>query len=55
MRKSYLFYKRDNWRTQLNIENLFDIEYFTSSNFGSSLTVNPGAPFGITASFSIDF
>ena len=50
-----LFYKRDNWRTQVNIENLFDIEYFTSANFGSDLGVNPGTPFGITASFSIDF
>ena len=50
-----LFYKRGNWRTQLNIENLFDIKYFTSANFGSDLSVNPGAPFGITASFSIDF
>ncbi|MEO0517527.1 MAG: TonB-dependent siderophore receptor [Cyanobacteria bacterium P01_A01_bin.116] len=50
-----LFYKRDNWRTQLNIENLFDIEYFTSSNSGSDLEVNPGAPFGVTVSFSIDF
>ena len=50
-----LFYKRDNWRTQLNIENLFDIEYFTAANFGSNLGVSPGAPFGISASFSIDF
>ncbi|NJM98804.1 MAG: TonB-dependent receptor, partial [Phormidesmis sp. RL_2_1] len=50
-----LFYKRNNWRTQLNIENLFNVEYFTSANFGSRLGVNPGAPFGISASFSIDF
>ncbi len=48
-----LFYKRDNWRTQLNIENLFNTEYFASS--GGRTSVNPGAPFGISASFSIDF
>ncbi|MGD1950163.1 MAG: TonB-dependent siderophore receptor [Leptolyngbyaceae cyanobacterium] len=50
-----LFYRRDNWRTQLNFENLFDIDYFTSASYGSSLYVNPGAPFGLTASFSIEF
>ncbi|MEL6263847.1 MAG: TonB-dependent siderophore receptor [Cyanobacteria bacterium J06626_6] len=49
-----LFYKRDNWRAQLNFENVFDIEYFTSTNYGSSLYVNPGAPFGVSASFSIE-
>ncbi|MGC1310553.1 MAG: TonB-dependent siderophore receptor [Phormidesmis sp.] len=50
-----LFYERDNWRTQLNIENLFNVEYFSSSNFGSRLGSNPGAPFGVSLSFSIDF
>lgn len=50
-----LFYERDNWRTQLNIENLFNIEYFSSSTFGSRTGINPGAPFGISASFSINF
>ncbi|MGF1673000.1 MAG: TonB-dependent siderophore receptor, partial [Rivularia sp. (in: cyanobacteria)] len=51
-----LFYKRDNWRAQLNIENLFDIDYFRSANYdfiGSG--VNPGKPFAVTASFAIDF
>ena len=50
-----LFYKRDNWRAQLNVENLFDIEYFPSTSYGSSLYVNPGAPFGISASFAVEF
>lgn len=50
-----LFYKRDNWRAQLNFENLFDIEYFTSTSYGSSLYVNPGAPFGVSASFAVNF
>lgn len=49
-----LFYKRDNWRVQLNFENLFDIEYFTSSA-ESRLRAYPGAPFGVSASFSINF
>ncbi|WP_144873884.1 TonB-dependent receptor domain-containing protein, partial [Hyella patelloides] len=50
-----LFYKRDNWRTQLNIENLFDIEYFASTNFDSRSSVNPGAPFTILGTIAVEF
>ena len=51
-----LFYKRDNWRAQLNIENLFDIDYFRSANYSSvGKGVNPGKPLAVTASFAIDF
>ncbi|MBE9062516.1 TonB-dependent siderophore receptor [cf. Phormidesmis sp. LEGE 11477] len=50
-----LFYKRNNWRSQLNFENLFNINYIDSSTFGFRSRVNPGAPFGITATFSIEF
>ncbi|WP_228060243.1 TonB-dependent siderophore receptor [Plectonema radiosum] len=51
-----LFYKRDNWRAQLNIENLFDIDYFRSANYSFvGGGVNPGKPFAVTASFAIDF
>ncbi|MEL6401994.1 MAG: TonB-dependent siderophore receptor [Cyanobacteria bacterium J06626_4] len=50
-----LFYGRDNWRAQLNFENLFNIEYFTSANYESLTSVNVGAPFSVNASFSIEF
>jgi iron complex outermembrane receptor protein len=50
-----LFYKRNNWRSQLTIENLFDIEYFSSATFGSRLGVNPGAPFTILGTLSVEF
>ncbi|BAY86141.1 TonB-dependent siderophore receptor [Calothrix parasitica NIES-267] len=51
-----LFYKRNNWRAQLNIENLFDIDYFRSANYSFvGGGVNPGKPFAVTASFAIDF
>ena len=50
-----LFYKRDKWRAQLNIENLFDIEYFASTNFDSRLGVNPGAPFTILGTIAVEF
>jgi iron complex outermembrane recepter protein len=48
-----LFYERDNWRAQLNVENLFDIEYFSSSD--GSLAVIPGRPFTILATVSVEF
>lgn len=48
-----VFYERDNWRAQLNIENLFDIEYFVSSD--EYLGVTPGSPFTILATFSVEF
>lgn len=50
-----LFYKRDNWQAQLNFENLFDIEYFTTSNYETRTSVNVGEPFAVSASFSINF
>jgi iron complex outermembrane recepter protein len=53
-----LFYKRNNWRSQLNIENLFDIDYFSASPFGNSgsrLSVDPGAPFTVSGTVSVEF
>uniref|UniRef100_B8HXA6 TonB-dependent siderophore receptor n=1 Tax=Cyanothece sp. (strain PCC 7425 / ATCC 29141) TaxID=395961 RepID=B8HXA6_CYAP4 len=50
-----LYYRRNNWRAQLNIENLFDIQYFSSATFGSRLGINPGAPFSIKGTISVDF
>ena len=53
-----LFYKRNNWRTQLNVENLFDIEYFTGASFGNSgsrLRANPGEPFTILGTIAVEF
>ncbi|MCL6433964.1 MAG: TonB-dependent siderophore receptor [Leptolyngbyaceae cyanobacterium HOT.MB2.61] len=50
-----LYYRRNNWRVQLNIENLFNIEYFTSSTFGSRLGINPGAPFSVRGTIAVDF
>jgi iron complex outermembrane recepter protein len=53
-----LFYDRDNWRAQLNIENLFDIDYFSASRFGNSgsrLSVDTGAPLTISGTISVEF
>ncbi|WP_238393159.1 TonB-dependent siderophore receptor [Myxacorys almedinensis] len=48
-----LFYRRDNWRAQLNIQNLFNIAYFSSSD--EFLGVIPGAPFSVIGKISVDF
>ena len=49
-----IFYRRDNWRTGINIQNLFDVGYFTTSEIGRN-TVIPGAPITVIGSFSIEF
>lgn len=48
-----LFYRRDNWRAQLNVENLFNTNYFLSSD--EFLGVIPGAPLGISAKVAVEF
>lgn len=50
-----LYYRRNNWRVQLNVENLFNIDYFTSSTFGSRLGINPGAPLSLRGTIAVDF
>ena len=46
------FYKKDNWRAQLNVRNLFNQGYFINSTSG---TFSPGAPFNVTASLGVEF
>ncbi len=49
-----IFYRRDNWRTGINVQNLFDVGYFATSEIGRN-TVIPGAPITVIGSFSIEF
>jgi iron complex outermembrane receptor protein len=48
-----LFYNRENFRAAINIENLFDIDYFEAAE--SDLRVYYGAPFTIKGSLSFSF
>jgi iron complex outermembrane recepter protein len=48
-----LFYRRDNWRAQLNLENLFNTTYFTASDEFQFARV--GAPFGVSARVVVEF
>jgi len=47
-----LYYRRDNWRAQLNFQNLFDTNYIES---GSTNSVSPGAPFTIRGQVAVTF
>ncbi|PSB68251.1 TonB-dependent siderophore receptor, partial [filamentous cyanobacterium CCP1] len=49
-----VFYRRNNWRAAVNIQNLFDVEYFRSNNFGR-VAIEPGAPFTIVGSLAVEF
>ncbi|MES1025789.1 TonB-dependent siderophore receptor [Gloeocapsa sp. BRSZ] len=48
-----LFYRHENWRAAINIQNLFDIEYYEVAQ--NRTTIYPGAPFNIRATVSYDF
>ncbi|MBW4646701.1 MAG: TonB-dependent receptor [Goleter apudmare HA4340-LM2] len=48
-----LFYKKDNWRAGINIKNLFDVDYIESAS--RNTRINPGAPFTIIGTVSIEF
>ncbi|MBF2047905.1 MAG: TonB-dependent siderophore receptor [Elainella sp. C42_A2020_010] len=48
-----IFYRRDNWQVQLNLKNLFDVDYFESAI--SRNGVSPGAPFTILGTVSVRF
>ncbi|MGD1896965.1 MAG: TonB-dependent siderophore receptor [Phormidesmis sp.] len=47
-----IFYRKENWRAGININNLFDTEYYES---GSSFGVYPGSPFNAQATLSYTF
>ncbi|PSN76980.1 TonB-dependent siderophore receptor, partial [filamentous cyanobacterium CCP4] len=49
-----LFYQQDNWRISLNLENLFDVEYYEVSQ-GRDFSVYPGEPFNFRVSASYTF
>ncbi|MEL6319166.1 MAG: TonB-dependent siderophore receptor, partial [Cyanobacteria bacterium J06626_14] len=49
-----VFYERDNWRAALNIQNLFDIDYFESTG-NTRLRANPGEPLTILGTLAVEF
>ncbi|QUS60316.1 TonB-dependent siderophore receptor [Synechocystis sp. PCC 7338] len=49
-----VFYRRENWELQLNIENLFNSQYLSASN-GFDLSTYPGAPFTVMGKIGVKF
>ena len=49
-----VFYRRDNFRAALNINNLFDIEYFEAAQNGRA-GISPGAPFTVIGTVGWEF
>ncbi|MBE9201706.1 MULTISPECIES: TonB-dependent siderophore receptor [unclassified Nodularia (in: cyanobacteria)] len=50
-----VFYRRNNYRFAINFKNLFDVEYFQSSLGGRNNGIEPGDPFTVIGSFSVQF
>ncbi|MEM8807275.1 MAG: TonB-dependent siderophore receptor [Cyanobacteria bacterium P01_G01_bin.38] len=48
-------YRRDNWRFALNARNLFDTDHIVASNNRRSSGLEPGDPFTIVGSVSVEF
>lgn len=49
-----IYYRQNNWRAAINIQNLFGIRYFETSELGRT-TVIPGAPLTVVGSFTVEF
>jgi iron complex outermembrane receptor protein len=49
-----LFYRRNNWRAQINLKNLFNRDYVSGTSYGGRF-VSPGAPLTVSGTFSIEF
>ncbi|NBD18402.1 MAG: TonB-dependent siderophore receptor [Cyanobacteria bacterium] len=49
-----LSYRRNNWKAALNFKNLFDIDYVESPGF-NRFSIDPGIPFTVIGSFSVEF
>jgi iron complex outermembrane receptor protein len=50
-----IFYRQNNWRAQLNFQNLFNTDYFVGGDQFRPAGAAPGAPFSIVGSVSFTF
>ncbi|MEM8831744.1 MAG: TonB-dependent siderophore receptor [Cyanobacteria bacterium P01_G01_bin.19] len=48
-----IFYEKNDFKAQVNFQNLFDIRYFESAR--DQARVNPGAPFTVLGTVSVEF
>ncbi len=50
-----VFYRRDNWRAALNFRNIFDVEYIQGTPVSRTSSIEPGRPFTVVGSVSVQF
>ncbi|MBF2058134.1 MAG: TonB-dependent receptor [Cyanobacterium sp. T60_A2020_053] len=50
-----IFYEKNDWRVGLNINNLFNTEYISSTNNARLFGNSPGQPFSVIGSVSVKF
>ncbi|VEP16472.1 Ferrichrome-iron receptor (fragment) [Hyella patelloides LEGE 07179] len=50
-----IFYQGNNWRTAVNFRNLFDVDYIAGATATRERSNDPGEPFTVVGSFSIEF
>ncbi|MEM9447503.1 MAG: TonB-dependent receptor [Cyanobacteria bacterium P01_E01_bin.6] len=55
--RAAIAYQQNNWKAQLNFDNLFDVDFIEAASFGTSRVrgIFPGEPFTVRASFSVRF
>jgi len=49
-----IFYRRNNWRAGININNLFNVDYIEDSGQRRN-RINPGEPFTVRGTVSVEF
>ncbi|MEB3336206.1 MAG: TonB-dependent receptor [Leptolyngbyaceae bacterium] len=49
-----IFYRRNNWRAGINVNNLFNVDYIEDSGQRRN-RINPGAPFTVRGTVSVEF
>jgi iron complex outermembrane recepter protein len=50
-----IFYEKNDWRLGLNFNNLFDVNYISSTNNARLFGNSPGQPFSVIGAFSVKF
>ena len=50
-----IFYRRDNWRTAINFNNIFDVDFVQGSPFSRLRNIEVGEPFTVIGSVSVQF
>lgn len=50
-----IFYQRNNYRFAINFKNIFDVDYIQGTPFGRTRNIEPGEPFTVIGSVSVQF